>query len=160
MNYWRSASKHARFANVPRTSQLVSGCQWNERDTCAVNVWFKMGHQWMVKDVRGFEPVPTHKHWRPTRVPRIVTHTRRKNKPPSTHIHLQSMTVHIRFTDELRIRRTLRAETKDVRNSYVIHNSFLWNLWIFFHYYSFWWIPVSYLHVIIIRFDGQDLWLV
>ena len=114
------------------------GCQWNERDMCAVHAWYERGAS---VDVRGFEPVPTHKHWRPTRVPRIVTHTRRINnarrrmnyahrhtvvrrknfepfktqithKPPSTHIHLQSLTVHVRSTDELRTRRTLRAETK------------------------------------------------
>jgi hypothetical protein len=73
MNYWRSASKHARFANVPR---FVSDCQWNERDTCAVHAWYE---RWASVDVCGFEQVPTHKHWRPTRVPRIVTHTRRIN---------------------------------------------------------------------------------
>ena len=82
----------------------------------------KVGYQWADMDVRGFEPVSTHKHWRPTRVPRIVKHIRRINyahrlikkahrrtvlrrilfnrsklkithKPPSTHIHFQSMTV-------------------------------------------------------------------
>ena len=39
----------------------------------------KVVRQWTDVDVRGFKPVPTHKHWRPTRVPRIVTHTRRIN---------------------------------------------------------------------------------
>jgi len=82
----------------------------------------KVGYQWADMDLRGFEPVSTHKHWRPTRVPRIVKHIRRINyahrlikkahrrtvlrrilfnrsklkithKPPSTHIHFQSMTV-------------------------------------------------------------------
>jgi len=80
----------------------------------------KVGRQWTDVDVRGFEPVLTHKHWRPTRVPRIVKHTRDINyarrlknsahrrtkldffnrsklkithKPPSTHIHSQSLTI-------------------------------------------------------------------
>jgi len=53
--------------------------QWNERDTCAVHAWYEGGRQWTDVNVRDFESVPTHKHWRPTRVPRKVTHTRRMN---------------------------------------------------------------------------------
>jgi hypothetical protein len=141
MNHWRCASKHARFANFPRTSKI---CKWLSMDVSGMNVIrarfmrdMNVGCQWTDADVHGFEWVPTHKHWRPTRVPRIVTHTRRINyarrlmnyahrrkkklnrsklkithKPPSTHIHLQSLTVHVRSTDELRIWRTLHAETK------------------------------------------------
>ena len=128
MNHRRSASKHARFANVSGINVIRALFM---RDT-------KVVRQWTDVDVRGFEPVPTHKHWRPTRVPRMVKHIRRINyarrhvnnahrrtvvlwkifKPfktqnhAQTHIHLQLMTVHVRSTDELRIRRTLRAETK------------------------------------------------
>jgi hypothetical protein len=65
----RSTYKHFR-------SVIVSGCQWNERNTCAVHARYEREAS---VDVRGFEPIPTHKHWRPTRVPRIVTHTRRIN---------------------------------------------------------------------------------
>jgi hypothetical protein len=81
MNHWRSASKHARFANVPRTSKF---CKWLSVDVSGVNVIrarfmrdMNVGCQWTDVNVRGFEPVPTHKHWRPTRVPRLVTHTQR-----------------------------------------------------------------------------------
>jgi hypothetical protein len=76
MNHGRSASKHARFANLPH---FVSNCQWMSVEW----TWYMrgscMGRQWTVVDVRGFKPVPTQKHWRPTRVLRIVTHTRRIN---------------------------------------------------------------------------------
>ena len=93
----------------------------------------KVGRQWTDVGLRGFEPVP-HKHWRPTRV---ITHTRcihyaRRlmnnahvitnffnrsklritHKLSSKHFYLQSLTVHVRSTNELRIRRTLRAEAK------------------------------------------------
>ena len=129
MNHWRSATKHACFANV----------SWMNVKRALFMRDMKVGRQWTDVDVRGFEPFLTHKHWRPTRVPRIVKHTRDINyarrlknsahrrrkldffnrsklkithKPPSMHIHLQSMTVLVRSTDELRIRRTLRAETK------------------------------------------------
>ena len=121
---------------------------WYVRGSCVIWTWGRRTDGEASVDVRGFEPVPTHKHWRPTRVPRIVTQTRRINnarrrmnyahrrmnyahrrtvvrrknfepfktqithKPPSTHIHLQSLTVHLHSTDELRTRRTLRAETK------------------------------------------------
>ena len=61
----RSTYKHFRFAmNIIRARFM--------RD-------MKVGRQWTDVDVRCFEPVPTHKHLRPTRVPRIVTHTRRIN---------------------------------------------------------------------------------
>ena len=103
-------------ASVPRWT-------WNVRSSCDM----KVGRQWTDVDVRGLEPIPTHKHWRPTRVPRMVTHTRRINyarrlmdnahrrigvrrnffnrsklkithKPHSTHIHLQSLTIHRRIS--------------------------------------------------------------
>ena len=124
MNHRRSASKHACLSNVPRTSTFVPRWTWYVRGD------MKGGRQWTDVDVRGFEPVSTHKHWRPTRVPRIVTHTWRihyahrlmhifnrsklkiTHKPSSKHIHLQSLTVHVRSTNELRIRRTLHADTK------------------------------------------------
>jgi len=101
--------------------QSLSFC--DKRDTCTVHGC----SEGLNVDMRGFEPVLTHKHRQPTRVPRIVTHTRHINyalrlmnnthnffnrsklkimhKPPSTRIHLQSLTVH----DKLRIRCTLYA---------------------------------------------------
>jgi len=147
MNYAWTA--HVLF--TPTDESLTCArqfCKWKSVDVGGMNVIralfmgdMKVGRQWTDVDVRGFEPVLTHKHWRPTCLPRIVEHTRRINyarrlmnnahrrtvvrrniffrsklkithKPPETHIHLQSMTVHVRSTDELRIRRTLRAETK------------------------------------------------
>jgi len=69
MNHWRSASKHARFKNVSGMNVIRTLFM---RD-------MKVGRQLTDVDVRGFETVSTHKHWRPTRVPRVVTHTRRMN---------------------------------------------------------------------------------
>jgi len=124
-------------------TRMLRKRQWNEVIRALFNRDMKVGFQKTDVGVRGFEPVLTHKHWRLTRVPGIVTHTRHihyarrlmnnahrrtdvrriflnrsklktTHKPPSTHIYmyLQSMTVHVRSTDEIRMRRTLRAETK------------------------------------------------
>ena len=96
------------------------GCQWNERDMCAVHAWYERGAS---VDGRGrarfrTDACPAHSHAYSTHKQRTPTHyahrrtvVRRKNfepfktqkthKPPSTHIHLQSLTVHVRSTDEL-----------------------------------------------------------
>jgi len=69
MNHWKSASKHARFANVNGMNVIRALFM---RD-------IKVGLQKTDVGVCGFEPVLTHKHWRPTRIPGIVTHTRHIN---------------------------------------------------------------------------------
>jgi hypothetical protein len=68
---------------VPRTSKFR---KWLSVDVSWMNVIrerfmrdMNVGRQCMDVNVRGFEPVPTHKHWRPTRVPHVVTHTWRIN---------------------------------------------------------------------------------
>jgi hypothetical protein len=56
-------------------------CKWLSVEWTSIRTRFmrdmNVGRQWT--DVDGFKPVPTHKHRRPTRVPRIVTHTLRIN---------------------------------------------------------------------------------
>jgi hypothetical protein len=65
-----------RFAYKHFRSAIVSGMNViRARFMRDMNV----GRQWTDMDVCGFEPVPTHKHRQPTRVPRIVAHTRRIN---------------------------------------------------------------------------------
>jgi len=102
----------------------------------------KAGRQWTNEDVRGFKPVPTHKHCLQTCFPPIFTHTRRityarrlmnnahrctvvrlnffncsklkiTHKQPWTHINLQSLSPRlIRWRITHIIWHTLHAETK------------------------------------------------
>jgi len=137
-NHWHIAHVNA-YVSFGSDSQWMSvEWTWYVRCFCVIWRWGVSGRTWNRAVSNQFWRIST--DGRPTHVPRIVTHTRRKNyahrlmnyahrrtvvrgilfnhsklkithKPPSTHIHLQSMTVHVRSTDVLRIRRTLRAET-------------------------------------------------
>jgi len=70
-NHWWSASKHARFA-------IVSGCQWNECDMCAVHAWYE-GRASVDGRARYWTSSDAYALIRQTRVPSIVTHTWRIN---------------------------------------------------------------------------------
>jgi len=107
----------------------------DERDACAVRAWYEGGASVDGRERARFRTSSDAYALTADACRCIVTHTRRINytrrlmnnadadffnrsklkithKPPSTHIHLQSLTVHVRSNDELRIRRTLRAERK------------------------------------------------
>jgi hypothetical protein len=82
----RSPSVHVRrYAfSVSDMSVICQFYKWLSVDVSGVNMIrarlmrdMNVGRQWTDVDMRGFEPVPTHKHWGATHVPRIVTHTRR-----------------------------------------------------------------------------------
>jgi len=89
MNHWRSASKHARFANVNGMNVIRALFMCD----------MKVGRQWTDVDMCGFEPVLAHKHWWLTRVPHIVTHTWRINYACQliNNAHWRTTVVHQNF---------------------------------------------------------------
>jgi len=53
-------------------ARITDGARPNTHDsrTSVEWTWYVRCSRWASMDVRGFEQVPTHKHWRPTHVPR------------------------------------------------------------------------------------------
>jgi len=73
-------------------------CEWWSVDVSWMNVIpalfmrdMKLGRQWTDVDVRGFEQVPTHKHWRPTRVSRIFAQSRKYARRLLNNAHRRTL---------------------------------------------------------------------